>query len=308
MLGQLGLGGLGFGADGREPLLHRIDFLLDGGKFDPDLFDALLGGREGRDDLLGPALLAGALFLEHVHLLGPSLELDLALGDQLLELFSAALHLGQATVEHLDLLAALGQLEAGLREDFLLLVAVGALVGDDGLGRVDHLLLRSDAGLRLGQQGLGLGQAGQCLVVVALEIVELVLHPGEPVDGVVVRLLRVLFLGMDGGGELRGGEHLLALLFQGLLGLGEGGVELVDDGLLVVVRLRLGHDCLAGLADVDFALHDAVGRLLVVAAVDQAAAVDQVALRGRDHQETERGIRLPEFEEGAEVIGEVTGR
>ncbi len=77
------------------------------------------------------------------------------------ELHAAAFHRGQAAVEHFDLLPALGEFETGLREGFLLLVAVGALVVDGGLDPDDLLLLRLDAGVGLGQLRLGLGQADE---------------------------------------------------------------------------------------------------------------------------------------------------
>jgi hypothetical protein len=160
VLGKLGHRRLGLAAERAEAGLDAVDLLLHPGEFNAGLLDAALGGRERDGDFLGAALLALGVLFELGNLFGPGLDLDLALVVQVGELDAAAFHLRQAAVEDLDLLAALGEFETGLGERFLLLVAVGALLGDGRLDAGNLLFLRLDVRVGLGELGLRLGQAG----------------------------------------------------------------------------------------------------------------------------------------------------
>jgi hypothetical protein len=61
-------------------------------------------------------------------------------------------------------------------------------------------------------------------------------------------------------------------------------------GLLVVVGLLIVGEEPRRFAQVDLALDDAVGRLLVEAAKDEAAAVHEVALAGGDGEKSKAGL------------------
>ena len=99
-------------------------------------------------------------------------------------------------------------------------------------------------------------------------------------------------------------------LLQNLFGPGQTLVQGVAERLLGIMGLLFLGQGPRGLAQVNFALHDAIRRLLaaVMAAIDQAAPVHQFALARRDGQKTERRIGLPIFQKRREVIGNVAGR
>src|SRR5688572_23903098 len=73
------------------------------------------------------------------------------------------------------------------------------------------------------------------------------------------------------------------------------------------MQLLILRQGLRGFTQIDFALHDAVCRALaaVVAAVDEAAPINKITLARRYRQKWKPGIRLPEIEERAEVIGDI---
>ena len=65
---------------------------------------------------------------------------------------------------------------------------------------------------------------------------------------------------------------------------------------------------LGGFAQIDFALNNAVGGFLraVISAINEATAVHEIALAGRDCEESKAGIGAPKFQESRKVIGDVT--
>ncbi|HTQ29618.1 MAG TPA: hypothetical protein VMI53_00260, partial [Opitutaceae bacterium] len=90
MPGQFRLRRLGLAPDGRQPFLDGGDRPFDAGKLAADFFHVLLRDAQGLHDLTGPTLLGGGFLLQLGDLLGPGLDLDLALDQQLVELRAAA--------------------------------------------------------------------------------------------------------------------------------------------------------------------------------------------------------------------------
>ena len=66
-------------------------------------------------------------------------------------------------------------------------------------------------------------------------------------------------------------------------------------------------DRLAGFAQINLALHNAISRLFVIAAKNQPATIHEITLSRRDHQKTKGGISFPEIKKGIEVIGQIAG-
>ena len=241
-------------------------------------------------------------------LFGPDLDLLLALRQQLADLGAAPLHFAQTAVEHLDLLAALGEFEARLGERLLLLVAVGAEGGNLVFKREDGLPLGGDLLLGLGQGGLGADQTLLRLDPGLLEAGQFTRHALEAAGHFLAGLVGVARLGLHGGHLLRGGEHVLAVLLEAGFGRGQRRAELVDERALLVVELLLAGQLPGGLAQVDLALHDAAARPPLMAAVDEAAPVHQLALRRGHEEEREVRIRPPEFEKGIQILRDVARR
>ncbi len=260
------------------------------------------GQRDG--DLLGAGALAHAFLLEDRDLLGPGFDLNLPLVVQVGELGAAPLHLGQAAIEHLDLLAAFGEFEPRLRQRFLLLVAIGTPALRTVSIPAIFCFWASTLPWASASWACAPCQALERFVVLALEAGEVVFETLQAVARIVMRALGILFLGVKRGSLLGSGEHVGPAGFERGFSFGEGGIEPVDDRALVVMGLLLGHHGLAGFAQVDLALHDAVRRLLVVAAVDESATIDEIALGGRNHQEAEARVGLPELEEGIQVVSQ----
>src|SRR5690606_37793599 len=89
--------------------------------------------------------------LQFSDLFAPRLDLGLALHQQFAQLLPATFHLTETAVDHLHLLAALRELEAGLGQRLALPVAVGAHLDDSRLQLLDILTLR-------GRRAVGLRQ------------------------------------------------------------------------------------------------------------------------------------------------------
>ena len=143
------MGRVGFLPERGLGRLEGADLALHLDELDPDLLHLLLGDGKGLADPPGVRALVGLLLLQLRDLGRPRLDLLLALDEELADLLAAPLHLAEALVEDLDLLAALGELEPRLRQGLALHVALGAHRDEAALDVLDPLALRRGGGLRL---------------------------------------------------------------------------------------------------------------------------------------------------------------
>ncbi len=293
------------GADAVLRGLDAVDGFLDLEQLGADLLHLLGGDGEGLGDLGGAGALGVGLLVEGGGLVAPGLDLALTLDEDLGELAAAALHVGEAAVEDLDFLAALGELEAGLREGLAFHVALGAQRGDGRLQFVDTRAAGLDRLLGVDQLLAGAVEARLRLVAGGLELLELAVHALDALGELLDRALDVALLLLHGGEVLRGLEDLGALLLQAGLGLGEAKLERVDDLALRVVRDLVVGEGLGGVAQIDLALHEAGAALFAEAAEDGAARVHQLALGGGHGEKAKIGVGAPVGEEGAEIVGKV---
>ena len=173
---EIGLGLLRVGANAVLGVFHPADRTLNLAEFDADLLHLLLGHHEGFSDLGGAGLLIAAFHFQRGNLLGPHFHLLLTLHQNPGELVAAAFHVGDAAVEHLDLLAAVGEVKAGLAEVFALHVAVGAQLGDARFHFVDAGATGFDGGVRIGERGAGALKPRLRLVALGFEALQLRFH------------------------------------------------------------------------------------------------------------------------------------
>jgi len=179
--------------------------------------------------------------LECAGLLGPSLDLALALNQNLGELGAPALHVGDAAVEDFNLLTALGELEAGLRERVALHVALGAQGGDRGLDFVGARATGFDRLLGLDELLAGAVKTRLHLMAGRFELLEFAIHAFDALDELLDRALAVALLLLDGGKGLRGFKNLAAFSFEVLLSLGETELNGINE-----LALRIMSDLVVG--------------------------------------------------------------
>ena len=118
---------------------------------------------------------------------------------QFADLRAPSFHFAKTAVEHLDLLAVFGKIEARLRQRFLLLVAVGPQRGDLGFDRRDGLLLGGNFGLGRSQAGLGAHQALFRLGPGLFQTGEFPFHAGKTAGHLFSGPFGIPRLGLHGG-------------------------------------------------------------------------------------------------------------
>ena len=284
---QLLVRGVGLLAERGLRRLERLDVALDAQELHADLLDLLLRHEERVADARGARALVPLLRLKLRHLAGPGLDLLLALDEKFTDLLAAALHLAQAAVKDLDLLPALGEFEARLRQRLALSVTLGAHRHQAGLYVLDPLALGRRGRLRLGEPRLRLLEARLRLEPGGVDGGELLLHPPGARRGLVGRTPGALLLGLGRGEGLSHGHDRGPPLLQKLLGRRNPRVQGLALRPELVVRALVLREGPARLAQVDLALHDAVRVLLRVGvtAGHDAAAVHHLALAGRHREE-----------------------
>ena len=203
-------------------------------------------------------------------LLRPRLDFRPTLDQQFAELQPATFHLAQSSVQHLNLLSPLRQLETRLPERIPFHVTIRANLHDPRFHLLDFLPLLVGHRVRLRESRLCFFPTRMRFVPRVLQRAQIALHAAQSIACILGRPMRIALLGLRRCEGLRDRQDVRPPLLHRLLRCGETGVEPVNDSLLIVVRLLVVGERLGGFPQIDFALNNAVRRLFraVITAVN----------------------------------------